>query len=71
MGRLFVSTFKKRAPRAIKELKKFATDMMGTKDVRVDDSLNKYVWSKGVRNVPHRIRVRISRSRLRGLNFLS
>merc|ERR1712189_16540 len=55
--------FKKRAPRAIKEIKKFAEKMMGTPDVRIDTRLNKHVWSKGVRNVPFRIRVRLARKR--------
>merc|ERR1712243_85102 len=52
--------FKKRAPRAIREIKKFAESMMGTPDVRIDVSLNKFVWSKGVRNVP-RARIRLAR----------
>ena len=39
-------TFKKRAPRAIKEIKAFAAKQMGTKDVRVDVKLNKAVWSQ-------------------------
>lgn len=39
-------TFKKRAPRAVKEIKKFAQKMMKTKDVRVDVKLNKAVWSQ-------------------------
>lgn len=56
-------TFKKKAPRAIKEIKKFATKAMGTKDVRVDAKLNKFVWSRGVRNVPVRVRVRLTRKR--------
>jgi large subunit ribosomal protein L31e len=55
--------FKKRAPRAVKEIKKFAQQAMGTSDVRIDSNLNKKVWSKGVRNVPTRIRVRLSRRR--------
>ena len=33
--------FKYRAGRAIKEIKKFATQQMGTEDVRVDTKLNK------------------------------
>ena len=37
--------------------------MMGTKDVRIDSRLNKYLWSKGIRNVPRRVRVRLSRKR--------
>merc|ERR1712243_110652 len=53
--------FKKRAPRAIREIKKFAESMMGTPDVRIDVSLNKFVWSKGVRNVPRRARIRLAR----------
>ena len=34
---------------------------MGTNDVRLDVSVNKYVWSKGIRSVPPRIRVNLSR----------
>uniref|UniRef100_A0A6M2DKJ5 Large ribosomal subunit protein eL31 n=1 Tax=Xenopsylla cheopis TaxID=163159 RepID=A0A6M2DKJ5_XENCH len=55
--------FKKRAPRAIKEIRKFAEKQMGTPDVRVDTRLNKQLWSKGIRNVPFRIRVRLARRR--------
>ncbi|XP_046572065.1 60S ribosomal protein L31-like [Haliotis rubra] len=55
--------FKKRAPRSIKEIRKFAEKMMGTPDVRVDTRLNKHMWSKGVRNVPFRVRVRLARKR--------
>ncbi len=81
--------FKKRAPRAIREIKKFAQAEMFTKvrlrcliqlfemifyneslsnmiilqDVRVDPSLNRFVWSTGIRNVPRKIRVRISRKK--------
>lgn len=41
--------FKKRAPRAIKEIRKFAELQMGTPDVRIDTRLNKQLWSKGIR----------------------
>lgn len=41
--------YKKRSPRAIKEIRKFAVDHMGTPDVRVDTRLNKHIWSKGIR----------------------
>ncbi|KAE8145852.1 ribosomal protein L31e-domain-containing protein [Aspergillus avenaceus] len=56
-------SFKKRAPRAIKEIRAFAERAMGTKDVRVDPALNKKVWEAGVKGVPYRLRVRISRKR--------
>mmetsp|Transcript_11516 Transcript_11516/g.29021 ORF Transcript_11516/g.29021 Transcript_11516/m.29021 type:complete len:121 (-) Transcript_11516:88-450(-) len=61
--RVHGTQFKKRAPRAIKEIRKFATKMMGTTDVRIDTKLNKSVWSNGVRNVPFRVRVRLARKR--------
>eukprot|EP00249_Psilotum_nudum_P002943 c16242_g1_i1 orf=227-589(+) len=61
--RLHGCTFKKKAPKAVKEIRKFAQKAMGTADVRLDVKLNKHVWSRGIRNVPGRIRVRISRKR--------
>ena len=61
--RLHGITFKKKAPRALRELKKFATGIMKTADVRVDAKLNKFIWSRGVRNVPGRVRVRLTRKR--------
>lgn len=78
-------SFKKRAPRAIKAIKEFATahmvrpalpwlclscvrasaeaNLQGTKDVRVDPQLNKKVWERGIKTVPHRMRLRLSRKR--------
>eukprot|EP00310_Coccolithus_braarudii_P019744 CAMPEP_0183335452 /NCGR_PEP_ID=MMETSP0164_2-20130417/3762_1 /TAXON_ID=221442 /ORGANISM="Coccolithus pelagicus ssp braarudi, Strain PLY182g" /LENGTH=122 /DNA_ID=CAMNT_0025504827 /DNA_START=48 /DNA_END=416 /DNA_ORIENTATION=+ len=61
--RLHGVTFKKRAKRAVAEVRKFATKMMGTDDVRIDAGLNKAIWSRGIRNIPYRIRVRLSRKR--------
>ncbi|KAG9416374.1 60S ribosomal protein L31 [Aphanomyces cochlioides] len=61
--RLHRATFKKKAPKAVREIKKFAQKAMGTSDVRIDSKLNKFVWSQGVRNIPYRVRVRLSRKR--------
>jgi large subunit ribosomal protein L31e len=55
--------YKKRAPRAVKEVKEFAKKMMKTEDVRVDTKLNKFLWSQGIKAVPGRVRVRLSRKR--------
>ena len=57
------STFKKRAARAVSEVKKFATQVMSTKEVKIDADLNKFVWHKGIRNVPTRVRVKLERRR--------
>ncbi|KAJ2783670.1 hypothetical protein H4R18_001580 [Coemansia javaensis] len=61
--RVFGESFKKRAPRAIRVIRKFAQDNMGTKDVRIDAQLNKAVWARGIKTVPTRIRVRLARRR--------
>ena len=42
--RLHKIGFKKRAPRAVTEIKKFAQKAMGTADVRIHPQLNKWVW---------------------------
>mmetsp|Transcript_14437 Transcript_14437/g.12709 ORF Transcript_14437/g.12709 Transcript_14437/m.12709 type:complete len:111 (+) Transcript_14437:50-382(+) len=55
--------FKKRAPRAIREISKFATKEMRTEDIRIDTALNRYIWSNGVRNIPRRVRVRFVRQK--------
>ncbi|KAG5457420.1 MAG: ribosomal protein L31e-domain-containing protein [Olpidium bornovanus] len=56
-------SFKKRTPHAVKSIREFATKAMGTKDVRIDPILNQRLWGRGIKNVPHRIRVRIDRKR--------
>ncbi|KAA8493621.1 60S ribosomal protein L31 [Porphyridium purpureum] len=61
--RIHGTGFKHRAPRAIKKIREFAAKTMGTSDVRLDTSVNKEVWKTGVRNVPYRIRIRLSRRR--------
>ncbi|KAJ1484350.1 60S ribosomal protein l31 [Baffinella frigidus] len=61
--RLMGMTFKRRAPRAVAEVKKFAFKAMGTTDVRIDQKLNKALWKTGIKNVPNRVRVRIARKR--------
>jgi large subunit ribosomal protein L31e len=55
--------FKKKAPTALKKIKEWVAKMMRTADVRIDPKLNQFIWSQGVRNLPNRVRVRISRKR--------
>ena len=61
--RLHKITRKRRAPRALREVKKFARKEMGTGDVRISTQLNKKIWSNGINAVPFRIRVQIARLR--------
>lgn len=59
----YKKTFKKRAPTALRRIKEFVQKVMLTKDVRVESNLNKFIWSKGIKNLPTRVRVRMSRRR--------
>ena len=61
--RLHGVSFKKRAPRAVKEIKKFAKLHMGTEDVRLAPELNQAIWKRGIKGVEYRMRLRISRRR--------
>lgn len=40
-----------------------SSSFQGTNDVRLDPQLNKRVWEAGIKGVPYRMRVRISRKR--------
>mmetsp|Transcript_17733 Transcript_17733/g.44825 ORF Transcript_17733/g.44825 Transcript_17733/m.44825 type:complete len:109 (+) Transcript_17733:963-1289(+) len=61
--------FKKRAPCAISEIKKFAQKVMGSKNIRIDTQLNKYLWVKGARHTPNRIRILMVKKRFISDNF--
>ena len=61
--RLHGVSFKKRAPKAISVIRDFTSRVMKTKDVRIDAELNRFLWSHGIKNVPYRVRVRMSRKK--------
>ena len=54
-------SFKKRAPTAVKSVVAFAQKEMGTADVRIDPKLNQALWERGIKSVPHRVRVKLER----------
>ena len=54
---------KQRAARAIREIKAFAMKEMGVSKVAILPSLNVKLWEKGIRHVPHRIRLSVARKR--------
>ena len=55
-------SFKKRAPWAVKSVIEFAQKSMGTTDVRIDPRLNQQLWERGIKSVPHRVRVKLERA---------
>lgn len=54
-------TFKKRAPKAVKVIKKLAGEMCQTEVVKIEPLLNKALWANGIKQLPHRIRVRVEK----------
>ena len=55
------TTFKNKAPTAIRKIREFAKRIMRTGDNRIDTKLNDFIWSHGIRNVATRVRVRLDR----------
>jgi len=42
-------------------LKKFAKRHMKAEEVSIDTTVNEAIWAKGIKNPPHRIRVKMNR----------
>jgi len=61
--RLYKTTFKKKAPKAVKQIKELAEKTMFTRDVRIDPELNKEIWRHGVRNTARRVKVSFERKK--------
>lgn len=49
----------KRAPRAIRLIRKFIQRHLKVKEVKIDEKLNNYIWSRGIEKPPRRVRVRV------------
>jgi large subunit ribosomal protein L31e len=50
----------------MRAIKTYVRKSMGTTDVRLDPSLNKYVWSSGIKSVPSKVRLIITRKKSDG-----
>jgi large subunit ribosomal protein L31e len=51
----------KRTNRVVGILREFTRRHMKTDDIKIDQYLNRYLWQKGKRNPPRRIRVRMTK----------
>eukprot|EP00703_Trepomonas_sp_PC1_P001564 JAP95042.1 Ribosomal protein L31B [Trepomonas sp. PC1] len=51
--------FKKRAPTCIKKIQDIAIKTAQCEDVQIGEDVNLYVWQKGIRCPPRKIRVQI------------
>lgn len=51
----------KRALKAVKYIRAFVEKHMKSKDVKLDDALNKVIWARGIRNIPTKVKVKASK----------
>lgn len=61
LDRVMISPRHKRAKRAITIIKEFATKHMKSPEVLITPELNLIIWSKGIRNPPKRVTVKMER----------
>ena len=47
-----------RAPRAIREVKYFLQKHMKADEVKIDASINEYIWERGLKKIPSKIKVK-------------
>lgn len=61
LARAWVSQKHRRAERAVSLLRAFAKRHMKPTAIIIDPEVNEEIWSRGIRNPPRRIRVRMSK----------
>jgi len=62
LGKVKLSQSQHRAVRAINMIKEFARHHMKVEEIKIEEELSLQIWSKGVRNPPRKIRVRMSKT---------
>ncbi|MCX8175997.1 MAG: 60S ribosomal protein L31 [Candidatus Bathyarchaeota archaeon] len=59
LKRAWIAPFPERAPKAIRVLKNFLRRNLKTDNFKIDESLNKLIWGRGIEKPPRKVRVRI------------
>ena len=62
LGKVLLSPDNRRAKRAINMMREFARHHMGVSEVKIDMDVSQYIWSKGIRHPPRKIRVRLNKT---------
>lgn len=62
LGKVKLSQSQHRAVRAINMIKEFARHHMKVEEIKIEEELSQQIWSKGIRNPPRKIRVRMSKT---------
>jgi large subunit ribosomal protein L31e len=48
----------KRAPRAVRYVRDFIKKHMKADDIKIDDTVNKKIWERGIEKIPPKIKVK-------------
>ena len=59
LGKAWITPRYRRTDRVINIVKDFAKRNMGTDEIKLDQDLNRHIWSRGKTNPPRRVRVRM------------
>jgi large subunit ribosomal protein L31e len=59
LGRAWLTPEHKRTDRVINMIKEFAEKHMKSEDVKLDQDLNRQIWSRGKTNPPRKVRVKM------------
>ncbi|MGP3667998.1 MAG: 50S ribosomal protein L31e [Candidatus Bathyarchaeota archaeon] len=59
LRRAWVAPFPERTPKAIRTLKNFLRRNLKTDNFKIDESLNKIIWRRGIEKPPRNVRVKI------------
>ena len=46
-----------RAPRAIREVQSFLMKHMKAEEVKLDSSINEFIWERGIQKIPSKVKV--------------
>jgi large subunit ribosomal protein L31e len=63
LRRLIITPRWRRAVRAINLLKEFAQKHMKASEVKIDQSVNELIWSRGIENPPRKLTVKMVKSK--------
>jgi len=62
LGKVKLSQSQHRAVRAINMIREFARHHMKVEEIKIEEELSHLIWSKGVRNPPRKVRVRMTKT---------
>lgn len=59
LRRAWVTPFPERTPKAVRILKNFLKRHLKTDNFKIDESLNKLIWKRGIEKPPRKIKVKV------------